>query len=102
MSSRSLGSRTSGVDGSSEGGRINTIRLNQVLVIYGLPLLQDLRSRGYQGKADVEPALKDGAWVLKLRCEGDRPKDVPKIWHGHKVVLEMVKPKPPEAPKPRG
>ncbi len=92
-----LGSRTSGVDGSSEGGRISTIRLTQVLVLYGLPLLQDLRGRGYRGKADVEPALKDGIWVLKLRCEGDRPKDVPKVWHGHRVVLEMVKPKPAEA-----
>ena len=30
-----LGSRTSGVDGSSEGGRINTISLPNSLVIYG-------------------------------------------------------------------
>ena len=87
-----LGSRTSGVDGSSEGGRINTIRLNQVLVLYGLPLVQELRSRGYRGKVDVEPGLDGGIPVLKLRCEGDRPKDVPRVWHGHRVAIEMVKP----------
>ena len=87
-----LGSRTSGVDGSSEGGRINTIRLNQVLVLYGLPLVQELRARGYKGKAEVEAGLDDGIPVFKLRCEGDRPKNVPKVWHGHRVVVEMVKP----------
>jgi hypothetical protein len=87
-----LGSRTSGVDGSSEGGRINTIRLNQVLVLYGVPLVQELRGRGYKGKVDVDPALVDGVWCLKLRCEGDRPKNVPKVWHGHRVIVEMVKP----------
>lgn len=88
-----LGSRTSGVDGSSEGGRINTIRLNQVLVLYGIPLLQELRDRGYKGKVDVEPALVAGLWSLKIRCQGDRPKNVPKVWHGHRVIVEMVKPK---------
>lgn len=88
-----LGSRTSGVDGSSEGGRINTIRLNQVLVLYGVPLVAELRRRGYTGRADVEPASVDGIWVLKLRCEGDKPKNVPHLWHGHRVIVETVKPK---------
>ena len=88
-----LGSRTSGVDGSSEGGRINTIRLDQVLVLYGLPLVQELRANGYRGKVDVESALVDGTWCLKLRCEGERPKHVPQVWHGHRVIVEAVKPK---------
>ena len=38
-----LGSRTSGVDGSSEGGRINTINLPGALMLYGVALLQDLQ-----------------------------------------------------------
>jgi hypothetical protein len=88
-----LGSRTSGVDGSSEGGRINTIRLNQVLVLYGIPLRDELRRQGYRGKLDVEPAVVDGVWCLKLRCEGEKPKNVPKVWHGHRVIVETVKPK---------
>jgi len=88
-----LGSRTSGVDGSSEGGRISTTRLSQTLVLYGIPLVAELRRTGYRGKADVEPALVDGGWCLRLRCEGDRPKNVPRVWHGHRVIVEMVKPK---------
>lgn len=90
----SLGSRTSGVDGSSEGGRINTIRLQQLLVLYALPLLRELRSRGHRGKVDVEPALEGGLWTLKLRCEGEPPPDVPAVWHGHRVVVERVDPPP--------
>jgi hypothetical protein len=88
-----LGSRTSGVDGSSEGGRINTGRLNQNLVLYGLPLLSELRASGFKGRADVEPAMVDGVWCLRLRCEGERPKNVPKLWHGHRVIVEMTKAK---------
>ena len=37
-----LGSRTSGVDGSSEGGRINTVNLPGALVLYGVALVQAL------------------------------------------------------------
>jgi hypothetical protein len=88
-----LGSRTSGVDGSSEGGRISTTRLNQTLVLYGIPLLAELRRAGYRGKADIEPSLQDGVWCLRLRCEGERPKRVPSVWHGHHVIVEMAKPK---------
>lgn len=88
-----LGSRTSGVDGSSEGGRISTLRLGQSLVLYGIPLIAEVRRSGYAGKLDVEPALLDGTWCLRLRCEGDRPKNVPRIWHGHRVIVETVKPK---------
>ena len=88
-----LGSRTSGVDGSSEGGRISTMRLPQALVLYGIPLVAELRRSGYKGKVDVEPALVDGIWCLRLRCEGERPKQPPRVWHGHRVMVEMVKPK---------
>ena len=40
-----LGSRTSGVDGSSEGGRINTINLPGALVLYGVALIQTLQRK---------------------------------------------------------
>jgi hypothetical protein len=83
-----VGSLTSGVDGSSEGGRLSTQRLPSTLVLYGVPLLQAIRRSGYAGKVDVEPALIDGAWVLKVTFEGDEPPQVPPLWHGHHVVVE--------------
>jgi hypothetical protein len=88
-----VGSRTSGVDGSSEGGRLSTIRLPQALVLYSVPLIQSLRAAGYKGKLNAEPALVDGMWVLKLTYEGDEPPPAPARWHGHRVVVE----KAPEA-----
>jgi hypothetical protein len=83
-----VGSRTSGVDGSSEGGRLSTIRLPSTLVLYGVPLLQAVRRTGYKGRLNVEPALVDGVWALRLEYEGERPQAVPERWHGHRVVLE--------------
>ena len=88
-----IGSRTSGVDGSSEGGRISTTRLNQTLVLYGVALVAELRRSGYAGKLDVEPALVNGGWCLRVRSEGERPKKVPRLWHGHRVIVESVKSK---------
>lgn len=87
-----MGSLTSGVDGSSEGGRLSTIRLPSTLVLYGVSLVQAIKRSGYRGKLNVEPALVDGRWVLKLTCEGERPSSVPERWHGHRVVLEEQKP----------
>jgi hypothetical protein len=86
-----VGSVTSGVDGSSEGGRISTARLPNTLVIYAVPLLNELRKRGYTGKLSVEPAPVDGIWVLKVVYEGERPRSVPQRWHGHRVVVERAK-----------
>jgi hypothetical protein len=86
-----VGSFTSGVDGSSEGGRISTARLPNTLVIYAVPLLSELRRRGYTGTLTVEPALVDGIWALKVVYEGERPKWVPERWHGHRVVVEKAK-----------
>jgi hypothetical protein len=87
-----VGSLTSGVDGSSEGGRLSTIRLPSTLTLYSVPLIQAIRRAGYAGKLDAEPALVDGAWVLKVTYEGERPSGVPERWHGHRVVLEERKP----------
>jgi hypothetical protein len=84
-----VGSLTSGVDGSSEGGRLSTIRLPSTLVLYSVPLLQAIRRSGYSGKVNAEPALLDGSWVLKVTYEGDEPPEVPDRWHGHRVVLEQ-------------
>jgi hypothetical protein len=87
-----VGSLTSGVDGSSEGGRLSTIRLPSTLVLYSVPLLQAIRRSGYRGKVNAEPALADGAWVLRITYEGEAPPEVPERWHGHRVVVEPLRP----------
>ncbi len=95
-----VASRTSGVDGSSEGGRISTMRLPYTLVLYSVPLVEDVRRRGYKGKLAAEPLVQDGTWCLKLVYDGDKPKSVPERWHGHRVLLEAAPPPPPPpAPK---
>lgn len=92
---RSLGSRTSGVDGSSEGGRINTINLPGSLVLYGVALLQELQPANRKSKLGVAPIVVDGSWRLQLSYEGEEPKAVPETWHGHRVVLTRIEPPPP-------
>jgi hypothetical protein len=87
-----VGSRTSGVDGSSEGGRLSTVRLPSTLVLYSVPLLQSVRRSGYAGKVNAEPAQVDGEWVLKVTYEGEKPPHVPERWHGHRVVVEGTRP----------
>jgi hypothetical protein len=90
----SLGSRTSGVDGSSEGGRINTINLPGALVLYGVPLLQSIQRKNPKTKLSVAPAQVDGIWCLELSYQGDDPASVPERWHGHRVVLRKLEPPP--------
>lgn len=91
----SLGSRTSGVDGSSEGGRINTINLPGALVLYGVALVQALQRKNPKTKLSVAPVLdRDGIWTLELSYQGEEPAGVPKTWHGHRVVLKKVEPPP--------
>jgi hypothetical protein len=85
-----VASQTSGVDGASEGGRLTTSRLPTTLVLYSVPLIRQLQRAGYKGKLNAEPALADGAWVIKLTYEGPRPEPVPALWHGHRVVMEEV------------
>ena len=91
----SLGSRTSGVDGSSEGGRINTINLPGALVLYGVALLQALQRQNPKTKLGVAPVQVDGVWCLELSFEGEEPKGVPEAWHGHSVVLRKIQPPAP-------
>jgi hypothetical protein len=93
----SLGSRTSGVDGSSEGGRIDTINLPGALVIYGVALLQTLQRSNPKTRLSVAPVQADGIWSLQLSYEGDEPKGVPELWNGHRVILHRVEPPPPSA-----
>jgi len=93
-----VASHTSGVDGSSEGGRLSTMRLPYTLVLYAVPLIGEVKRRGYKGKLAAEPALVEGAWVLKLIYDGDQPKEVPALWHGHHVMLEKAPTPPPPAP----
>jgi len=85
-----LGSRTSGVDGSSEGGRINTIDLPGALVLYGVALLQELQRKGFKTKFSVTPVKEDGVWCLELSYTGDPPVGVPDRWHGHRVIFRMI------------
>ena len=92
---RSLGSRTSGVDGSSEGGRINTISLPGALVIYGVALVQSLQRRNPKSKLSVAPVQVDGVWCLEMSYLGDEPVGVPERWQGHRVVLKKVEPPAP-------
>src|SRR5258708_26756592 len=68
-----VASQTSGVDGSSEGGRISTTRLPQTLVLYSVPLIDELRRSGYKERVTSEPALLDGGGVIQLIPDGERP-----------------------------
>ncbi len=88
-----LGSRTSGVDGSSEGGRINTISLPGALVLYGVALVQTLQRQNPKSKLSVAPVQADGTWSLELSYTGDPPAGVPELWHGHRMIVRK-----PEAP----
>ena len=82
-----LGSRTSGVDGSSEGGRINTVNLPGALVLYGVALVQALQPKNAKTKLSVAPFQLDGVWRLELAYTGDPPLGVPELWHGHRVIV---------------
>ena len=82
-----LGSRTSGVDGSSEGGRINTVDIPGALVLYGVALVQTLQRQNPKSKLSVAPVQVDGVWCLELTYAGDPPAGVPERWHGHRVIV---------------
>ena len=92
-----LNSRTSGVDGSSEGGRIDTERLPITLALYGTALVDELRARGYRGKVTVRPDLRDGIPILVATFGDDAPDFVPQLWHGRRVKVEK-EPAPAAAP----
>ena len=94
-----LGSFTSGVDGSSEGGRINTMRLSNALSLFGVALVNKLKSDGYKAKLDFRPELVDGSWRLAVEYEGGEVPAVPEVWHGHRVAVRQ-KPAPPPQPPP--
>jgi hypothetical protein len=91
-----LGSRTSGVDGSSEGGRINTINLPGALVLYGVALVHSLQRRNPKSKLSVAPVQVDGVWCLEVTYAGEPPAEVPELWHGHRVIVRSAE-APPSA-----
>jgi hypothetical protein len=98
-----LGSRTSGVDGSSEGGRINTIDLPGALVIYGVALVQYLQARRNKARITAAPIRdEEGLWCIELTYQGDEPSGVPPRWHGHRVIVKAAPPPPPPAQPARG
>jgi hypothetical protein len=84
-----LGSRTSGVDGSSEGGRINTVNVPGALVLYGVALVQTLQRQNPKTKLSLAPVQVEGVWCLELTYTGDPPAGVPERWHGHRVILRV-------------
>jgi hypothetical protein len=88
-----LGSRTSGVDGSSEGGRINTVNVPGALVLYGVALVQTLQPQNPKTKLSVAPVQVEGVWCLELTYTGDPPVGSPDLWQGHRVIVRS-----PEAP----
>jgi hypothetical protein len=85
-----LGSRTSGVDGSSEGGRINTISLPGALALYGVALIQALQRKNPKTRLSVAPVQVHGIWCLELSYTGDEPAGVPTLWHGHRVIVRKI------------
>jgi len=93
-----LNSRTSGVDGSSEGGRINTERLGNTLALFGAALADEIRTRGHAGKVTVRADQRDGIPVLVASFAADPPADVPRQWAGRRVIVEKEPPPPPPAP----
>jgi hypothetical protein len=92
-----LNSRTSGVDGSSEGGRINTERLSNALALFATALSDEIRAGGYAGKVVVKADFRDGIPVLVATFDGDPPSGVPELWVGRRVIVAK---EPPPAPAP--
>ena len=82
-----LSSFTSGIAGSSEGGRINTMRLMDALGIYGVALVDRIRKSGYKGKVSAQPETVDGLWGFKVEFEGEEPPAVPELWYGRRLVV---------------
>ena len=82
------------MDGSSEGGRINTENQVNTLALFGTALMDTLRSRGHRGKVRVEPAQRNGMWVLVATFADEPPSFVPAVWHGRKVIVEREAPPP--------
>lgn len=91
-----LNSRTSGVDGSSEGGRINSELLENTLALYATALTESLRARGYRGKCAVRPDSRNGIPVLVAVFAEEPPDFLPERWHGRALIVER------EAPPPGG
>ena len=89
-----LNSRTSGVDGSSEGGRINTENQVNTLALYGTALMDELRAQGHRGRVRVEPAVRNGRWVLVATFADEPPSLVPELWNGRQVIVEREGPPP--------
>ncbi len=85
-----LGSFTSGHDGSSEGGRINTNHVTRSIVLQAVPLIERLRAEGYTGKVEAVPVQVDGVWCLKLIFPGPAPAGIPERWQGRRVVVEAA------------
>ncbi|HVB78236.1 MAG TPA: hypothetical protein VNI34_10615 [Candidatus Nitrosotalea sp.] len=86
-----VGSLSSGVDGSSEGGRLSSSRLASTLMIYALPLASKLRRGGPGAKFEVSPRWNGWRWELVVSCTGAPPPGVPELWCGHRVVVERSK-----------
>ena len=89
-----FGSRTSGVDGSSEGGRINTINVPGGLLVKSVPLVQALQRKNPKAKLTAAPVQVDGTWCIEIAYTGDELSGVPQLWCGRRVLLKKNEPPP--------
>ncbi|MGH7876303.1 MAG: hypothetical protein ACRENM_01375 [Candidatus Dormibacteraceae bacterium] len=86
-----VGSMFSGVDGSSEGGRLTTSRFNSTMTLFAVSLADAIRRGGQAGKVQVTPELTPNGWILSVAYDGTKPKQVPNLWCGRPVRLEKMK-----------
>jgi hypothetical protein len=87
-----LNSRTSRVDGSSEGGRINTEVVDNTIALYGTALVEFMRGRGYRGKCVVRADRRNGIPVLVAVFTDEPPTYLPPRWHGRELIVQREVP----------
>jgi hypothetical protein len=84
--SKSLkGSWTTGVDGASEGGRIDSYQLDSALALYGVALASVLKDRGVPA-AVVTPVASGGGVYFDVTVALGAEL-VPDTWYGRRVVV---------------
>jgi hypothetical protein len=81
---------TSGVDGNSEGGRIDSLQNEPLLALYGTELIQTLWDRGERGSMTMRPVKENGIWCIELTVTPNVKLDIPVRWCGRRVIVKEV------------